>query len=169
MFRNAHYHAHLVFDQQNRQMKSVPYKVDQIHQLNGLLRVHARCGLVEQQELQEQNKAIGDARREVVTVPEGELVDWTVTETGEDGTLHMEVTIRAKRALTYAEARDFQENVAAELGRTVALTLGMVPAARLQAYVERWDQRVPSREPTRPEEGPTAAEIEQLEALGYVQ
>ena len=87
-------------------------------------------------------------RREVATVPGGELVNWTVTETDEDGALHMDVTIRAMRTLAYAEARDFQENVAAQLGRTVALTLGMVPAARLQAYIPPTPTSTPTMTPT---------------------
>ena len=93
----------------------------------------------------------------MATVPGGELVNWTVTETDDDGTLHMEVTIRALRALAYVEARDFQENVAAELERPVALTLGMVPAARLQAYVPPTPTNTPTMTPTGfPTATPTA-------------
>jgi uncharacterized hydrophobic protein (TIGR00271 family) len=85
---------------------------------------------------------------EVDHIPGGELVNWKITETEPDGTLHIDVTIRALSALAYAEARAVQENVAAELKRPVALSLAVVPATRLQAYIPPTPTMTPTMTPT---------------------
>ncbi len=87
-------------------------------------------------------------RQGVDDVAGGELVAWEVEETGPDETLYLDVTIRAARALAYAEARDLQELVAGQLRRPVALSLAVVPATRLQAYVPPLPPNTPTLTPT---------------------
>ncbi|MGC9396357.1 MAG: DUF389 domain-containing protein [Anaerolineae bacterium] len=87
-------------------------------------------------------------QNEVGDIPGGELVNWKITETESDGTLHIDVTIRALSTLAYAEARTVQENVAAELARPIALSLGVVPATRLQAYIPPTPTETPTMTPT---------------------
>jgi len=72
---------------------------------------------------------------DVEQVPGAEMVRWQVKGEDEDGTLQLDVTIRMPRTLTFQEARDFQERVARELERPVALSLSIVPTTRLQVYV----------------------------------
>lgn len=93
---------------------------------------------------------------QVNDVAGGELVNWQILETGEDGTLYMDVTIRSRYSFTYAEARSLQENVAEQLHRPVALSLAVVPATHLQAYVPPTPTEIPTTTPTGlPTETPT--------------
>ena len=87
-------------------------------------------------------------QQQVNAVAGGELVSWKILETGEDGTLHMDVTIRSARSFAYAEARDLQENVAEQLQRPVALSLAVVPATQLQAYIPPTPTETPTMTPT---------------------
>ncbi|MEJ5311451.1 MAG: DUF389 domain-containing protein [Anaerolineae bacterium] len=87
-------------------------------------------------------------RHQVNDVAGAELVNWEILETGEDGTLYMDVTIRSKYPYTYAEARGLQENVAEQLQRPVALSLAVVPATYLQAYVPPTPTETPTLTPT---------------------
>jgi uncharacterized hydrophobic protein (TIGR00271 family) len=70
-----------------------------------------------------------------------ELIDWEIINTPTDmpspspDTLYLDITIRSPKTLTHADARNLQERIAQRLSRPVALSLGMVPATRLQAYV----------------------------------
>jgi hypothetical protein len=85
---------------------------------------------------------------EVADIPGGELVNWRLTNTEPDGTLYIDVTIRALSSLAYAEARAVQEDVAAALERPIALSLGVVPATRLQAYIPPTPTEIPTMTPT---------------------
>jgi len=94
---------------------------------------------------------------QVNDVAGGELVNWEILETGEDGTLYMDVTIRASHSFAYAEARSLQESVAEQLQRPVALSLAVVPATHLQAYVPPTPTEIPAATPTGlPTETPTS-------------
>jgi len=64
-----------------------------------------------------------------------ELVRWESEEEAGDGILFLDVTVRVPQAMAYQEARALQQRVAGRLGRTVALSLSIVPTTRLQAYV----------------------------------
>ncbi len=95
-------------------------------------------------------------QHQVEDVAGGEVVNWKILETGEDGTLYMDVTIRSPYSFTYAEARSLQENVAEQLRRPVALSLAVVPATHLQAYVPPTPTEIPTSTPTGlPTETPT--------------
>jgi hypothetical protein len=91
-------------------------------------------------------------------VPGAELVYWQVAGEDESGTLQLDVTIRVPRTLAYEDARDFQEQLATDLSRPVALSLHIVPTTRLQAYVPPTPTPtgVPTATPTAtPTETPT--------------
>jgi len=77
-----------------------------------------------------------------------ELVDWTLLDekNDKDETLQLDVTVRVPQAMSYQEARDLQERVAAHLERPVALSLEMVPSTSLQAYTP--PTPTPTGEPT---------------------
>lgn len=87
-------------------------------------------------------------QHQVNDVAGGELLDWEIRATGEDGTLYMDVTIRATHSFAYADARNLQENVAEQLRRSVALSLAVVPATHLQAYVPPTPTAIPNVPPT---------------------
>ncbi len=72
---------------------------------------------------------------EVGTLGGAELVRWEVTGSDEEGTIHLDLTVRTPGTIGYAEARALQEAVARDLGRPVALSLEQVPTTRLRAYV----------------------------------
>src|SRR5262245_48466836 len=50
-FADSHYHFHIVFDQKNRQAKSISYLLDETHQFVLFRGVQACRGLIKQQEL----------------------------------------------------------------------------------------------------------------------
>lgn len=64
-----------------------------------------------------------------------EVIDWDLEGRDSEGALQIDTTIRVVQPLTYAQARQLQERVAERLGQSVELSLGMVPATRLRAYV----------------------------------
>jgi uncharacterized hydrophobic protein (TIGR00271 family) len=72
--------------------------------------------------------------REVAQIPGAETVDWE-QDYDENNTLQLELTIRVLEPLRSEEARDLQERIAERLNLPVALSLSMVPAERLKAYV----------------------------------
>ncbi len=84
---------------------------------------------------------------EVAHLPGGEVVHWSYT-LSDDGTLQLEVTLRLLRTLTYGDARALQEAIAGQLGLPVALSLSMVPATRLRAYVPPTPTPTPTATPT---------------------
>lgn len=95
-------------------------------------------------------------RAEASSVAGGELLDWQLVETRADGTLYLDVTIRAVRTLAYAEARTLQEHVAEQLRIPVALSLAVVPSTQLQAYIPPTPTETPTLTPTGvPTETPT--------------
>jgi hypothetical protein len=71
---------------------------------------------------------------EVAEIPGAETVEWE-QDVDEDNTLQLELTIRVQDALRGEEARDLQERIAQRLNMPVALSLSMVPAERLKAYI----------------------------------
>jgi len=91
-------------------------------------------------------------------VPGAELVRWQIAGEDDSGALQLDVTIRVPRTLAYEDARDFQEQLARDLNRPVALSLHIVPTTRLQAYVPPTPTPtgVPTATPTAtPTETPT--------------
>ncbi|MGC9399641.1 MAG: DUF389 domain-containing protein [Anaerolineae bacterium] len=64
-----------------------------------------------------------------------EIIDWSFNGRSADDALQIDATIRVMQPLDYTQARYLQERIAARLERPVALSLGMVPATRLRAYV----------------------------------
>ncbi len=89
------------------------------------------------------NQAIETTLQEELTtlVQDAELIDWEIVSARSEmpspsaDTLHLDITIRSPKTLTYTDARNLQEQVAQRLSRPVALSLGMVPATQLQAYI----------------------------------
>jgi uncharacterized hydrophobic protein (TIGR00271 family) len=77
-----------------------------------------------------------------------ELVEWAVTGELEDGTLQLDVILRAPQPISYQGARDLQERVAARLERPVALSLGIVPTTRLRAFAPPPTTPTPTPTPT---------------------
>jgi uncharacterized hydrophobic protein (TIGR00271 family) len=95
-------------------------------------------------------------RAEASHISGGELLDWHLVETRADGTLYLDVTIRAVRTLAYTEARALQEHVAERLRIPVALSLAVVPSTQLQAYIPPTPTETPTLMPTGiPTETPT--------------
>ncbi len=81
--------------------------------------------------------------------PGADLVAWAIIEDETpDDTLRLDVTLRVVVPLTYEEARGLQENVAARLERSVALSLSMVPTTRLRAYTPPTPTPTPPPTPT---------------------
>jgi len=68
-------------------------------------------------------------------VPGAELVRGQIVGESDDRILQLDVTIRTPRTLAYQDARDFQEQIARDLNRPVALSLHVVPTTRLQPFV----------------------------------
>ena len=64
-----------------------------------------------------------------------EVIDWDLEGRDSDGALQIDTTVRVVQPLDHAQARGLQERIAERLGQPVALSLGMVPATRLRAYV----------------------------------
>jgi uncharacterized hydrophobic protein (TIGR00271 family) len=93
-------------------------------------------------------RTVEDAlQREVAILRDGEVVDWQ-SEVDSDGTLRLDVTLRAAGTVTYFDARMLQERIAARLNRPVALSLSMVPTTRLDAYVPPTPTLAPTFTPT---------------------
>lgn len=74
-------------------------------------------------------------RIEIAQDPGAVLVQWEDRGEDESGALLLDVTVRVPRTWAHSDARALQERVAERLGLPVALSLGMVPTTRLQAYV----------------------------------
>ncbi|MBN1249437.1 MAG: TIGR00341 family protein [Anaerolineae bacterium] len=84
---------------------------------------------------------------EVAEIPGGEVVSWR-HQLAEDSTINLELTIRVSRTLGHREARDLQERIATALDQPVALSLGMVSAERLDAFVPPTPTLTPTMTPT---------------------
>jgi uncharacterized hydrophobic protein (TIGR00271 family) len=84
---------------------------------------------------------------EVAQIAGGEVVAWSYTITEEEA-VNLDLTIRVPDTLSYADARDLQERIAKEMNQTVALSLGMVPAQRLRAYIPPTPTLTPTLTPT---------------------
>jgi hypothetical protein len=84
---------------------------------------------------------------EIGQLRDGEVVEWDYV-IAQDGTLHLDLTVRVSDTVSYTSARDLQERMAQELGRPVALSLAMVPAQRLRAYVPPTETPTPTAAPT---------------------
>jgi len=95
-------------------------------------------------------------RAEVQEIPGSEVVSWDYTRTETD-TLNLDLTIRVAYTISYDEARHLQERIATRIELPVALSLSMVPAKRLEAFVPPTPTRTPTTRPTGvPTETPTA-------------
>jgi uncharacterized hydrophobic protein (TIGR00271 family) len=84
---------------------------------------------------------------EVAEIPGGEVVEWSY-EISEDDVVNLDLTIRVPTTLGYYVARDLQERIAQGINQTVALSLGMVPAQRLRAYIPPTATLTPTLTPT---------------------
>jgi uncharacterized hydrophobic protein (TIGR00271 family) len=70
---------------------------------------------------------------EVARIPDAEVMDWEQTMV--NSTLQIDLTIRVVGPLRSEEARSLQERIAERLNMPVALSLSMVPAEKLMAYI----------------------------------
>ncbi len=117
-----------------------------------LVSVTVLLAVLTSQELQEVwlNQAIESAISAELDaqIPGSQLVSWLLLGEDKDGTLQLDITVRTPRALSYVDARALQERIAQRLERPVALSLGMVPATRLQAYVPPTPTLTPTATPT---------------------
>ncbi|MCD6284889.1 MAG: DUF389 domain-containing protein [Anaerolineae bacterium] len=86
-------------------------------------------------------------RAEVQEIPGGEVVSWDYARTGTD-TLSLDLTMRVAYTISYDEARDLQERIATRIKLPVALSLSMVPAKRLEAFVPPTPTLTPTTRPT---------------------
>jgi len=94
-------------------------------------------------------------RTEVQEIPGGEVVSWDYARTEMD-TLNLDLTIRVATTVSYGEARDLQERIATRIELPVALSLSMVPAQRLEAFVPPTPTLTPTiRSTGLPTETPT--------------
>jgi uncharacterized hydrophobic protein (TIGR00271 family) len=94
-------------------------------------------------------------RAEVQEIPGGEVVSWDYARTETD-TLNLDLTIRVAYTISYDEARGLQERIATQIELPVALSLSMVPAKRLEAFVPPTPTLTPTIRPTGvPTETPT--------------
>ena len=92
---------------------------------------------------------------ELAQVPGGELVRWEHALTPE-GTLNLDVTIRAAESVSHHRAQGLQEAIAVHLDRPVALSLTTVPTQQLHAFVPPTPTLTPTLTPTGvPTETPT--------------
>lgn len=92
---------------------------------------------------------------ELAHVPGGELVRWEHELTPE-GTLNLDVTIRAAESVSHHRAQGLQEAIAVHLDRPVALSLTTVPTQQLHAFVPPTPTLIPTLTPTGvPTETPT--------------
>jgi hypothetical protein len=71
---------------------------------------------------------------EVAQIPGAETVSWE-HDLDENNALQLDLTIRVQNTLRSEEARALQEHIAERLNLPVALSLSMVPAERLRAYI----------------------------------
>jgi len=95
-------------------------------------------------------------RAEVQEIRDSEVVSWDYTRT-ETETLNLDLTIRVAYTMPYGEVRDLQERIAARIELPVALSLRMVPAQRLEAFVPPTPTLTPTMTPTGvPTEMPTS-------------
>jgi len=86
-------------------------------------------------------------RAEVQEISGGEVVSWDYART-ETETLDLDLTIRVAYTISYDEARDLQERIATRIELPVALSLSMVPAKRLEAFVPPTPTLTPTLRPT---------------------
>lgn len=84
---------------------------------------------------------------EVSELPGGEVVEWQY-QLEEDGTISLDLTVRVSRSLSQREARDLQQRIATAIDQPVALSLGMVPAERLEASAPPTPTLTPTMTPT---------------------
>lgn len=84
---------------------------------------------------------------ELSHIPGGELVRWEHELTPE-GTLNLDVTIRAVESVSHRRAQDLQEAIAVYLDRPVALSLTTVPTQQLHAFVPPTPTLTPTLTPT---------------------
>jgi uncharacterized hydrophobic protein (TIGR00271 family) len=92
---------------------------------------------------------------EIRQIPGGEVMEWNY-EIAEDGTLNLDLIIRAFGTLYHQEARDLQERIAARIDMPVALTLATVPTQQLRAYAPPTPTLTPTLTPTgAPPQTPT--------------
>lgn len=92
---------------------------------------------------------------ELAQIPGGELVRWAHELTPE-GTLNLDVTIRAAESVSHHRAQGLQEAIAVHLDIPVALSLTTVPTQQLHAFVPPTPTLTPTLTPTGvPTETPT--------------
>ena len=107
------------------------------------------------QNVQFQRNIDAAIRAEVQEILGGKVVRWDYTRTQTD-TLNLDLTIRVDYTVSYDEARDLQERIATQIELPVALSLSMVPAKQLEAFVPPTPTLTPTMTPTGlPTETPT--------------
>jgi uncharacterized hydrophobic protein (TIGR00271 family) len=92
-------------------------------------------------------------RQEIAAMGGVELTDWRVANN--DGTLSLEVSVRAPRQLLHSEVVDLQKRVAVRLQRPVALRLNYIPVTQLDPVIPPTFTPTPTPTST-PTPGPTA-------------
>ena len=68
MLTQAHNKAHVVFDEQNRDVEFIPHKTDGLHQFGSLIGVHASRRLVEQQQLRTGRQRAGNFKPALLAI-----------------------------------------------------------------------------------------------------
>ena len=87
-------------------------------------------------------------QKEIAELSNTELISWEFEPESSEETLYLDVTVRSSRSIGYPEARQLQEQLAARLEQSVALSLSSVPTKRLQAYVPPTPTSTPPPTPT---------------------
>ncbi len=67
---DAHDHPHLVLDEEDRELETLPDEVDEVHELDDLPGVHARRGLVEEEDARVAGKGARDLDPALLAVGE---------------------------------------------------------------------------------------------------
>ncbi len=84
---------------------------------------------------------------EVRQIRGGEIVEWDYV-LNDDGSLSLDLTLRVSGTVSHQEARDLQERIATSINMPVALSLGMVPAQELRAFIPPTPTSTPTLTPT---------------------
>ena len=74
MLTQAHNKAHVVFDEQNRDVEFIPHKTDGLHQFGSLIGVHTSRRLVQQQQLGIRCQRSGDLQLALLSVDRKSVV-----------------------------------------------------------------------------------------------
>ena len=107
------------------------------------------------QRVQLERRIDAAVRAEVREEYGAEVMDWDYNRT-ETETLYLDLTLRVPATISYSDARNLQERIATRIEMPVALSLNMVLAKQLAAFVPPTPTLTPTMTPTGvPTETPT--------------